>query len=45
VNRFERSNRTAREAVIDSRRPGLVKGAVLPVSRASLVTLFSTPER
>ena len=45
MNRFERSNRSAREALIDSRRPGLVKGAVLPVSRASLAALFSMPGR
>ena len=43
MNRFRQSNRHARAALIDLRRPGVVRGAILAVDRGSLDGLFSTP--
>lgn len=45
MHRFRSSNRAAREAAIDLRRPGLVKGGIFPVSRGDCAALFSSPGR
>ena len=45
MNRFAQSNRNARDLLIDPRRPGIVKGGLVPVGRDGVDGLFSTPGR
>ena len=43
--RFKNSNRTAARdaAIVDLRRPGIVKGAIVPVSRHPIENLVFSP--
>lgn len=43
--RFTHSNQAAFEATIDTRRAGTVKGAILPIGRGDVATLFTSPGR